>query len=218
MAHWKRLPWSLSTAPANDDVTGLLAAAREGDRDAADRLMQALYQDLRRKAAAFLRRERPGHTLQPTALVHETYLRLVDQDRVAWKNRAHFLGVAAQMMRRILVDHARNRRAGKRGGGAVRVTLDEALARSTPREIDLVALDEALDALAAVDAELARVVDLRAFGGLTVEETAEVLQVSPATVKRHWSFASAWLRSRMAGQGAGRPGREPGPPGGAGEA
>jgi RNA polymerase sigma factor (TIGR02999 family) len=187
--------------PPKEDVTGLLIAAHAGDREAADRLMQAVYEDLRRKAAAFLRREKPGHTLQPTALVHETYLRLIDQDRVAWKNRPHFLGVAAEMMRRVLVDHARGRRAAKRGGGGVRVTLDEALARSGPREIDLIALDEALDKLAALDPQLSRVIDLRAFGGLTVEETAEVLQISPATVKRHWAFASAWLKNRMDGPG-----------------
>ena len=181
------------------DVTGLLAAVREGDKDAADLLMQAVYADLRQKAAAFLRRERPGHTLQPTALVHETYLRLVDQKRVVWQNRAHFLGVAAEMMRRVLVDHARNRRARKRGGTRTRVTLDEAVASTGPRSLDLIALDDALNELAALDPRQSRVVELRAFGGLSVEETAEVVGISPATVKRYWSFSRAWLARRLAG-------------------
>jgi len=180
------------------DVTGLLDAAREGDKDAADLLMQAVYADLRQKAAAFLRRERPGHTLQPTALVHETYLRLVDQKRVVWQNRAHFLGVAAEMMRRVLVDHARNRRARKRGGTRTRVTLDEAVASTGPRSLDLIALDDALNELAALDPRQSRVVELRAFGGLSVEETAEVVGISPATVKRYWSFSRAWLARRLA--------------------
>jgi len=185
---------------STQDVTGLLIAVREGHKDAADLLVQAVYEDLRRKAAAFLRRERPGHTLQPTALVHEAYLRLVDQKRVVWQNRAHFLGVAAEMMRRILVDHARNRKAKKRGGSRTRVTLDEALASSGPRSLDLVALDDALNELATLDPRQSRVVELRAFGGLSVEETAEVMEISPATVKRHWSFSRAWLARRMAGK------------------
>ena len=185
---------------STQDVTGLLIAVREGHKDAADLLVQAVYEDLRRKAAAFLRRERPGHTLQPTALVHEAYLRLVDQKRVVWQNRAHFLGVAAEMMRRILVDHARNRKAQKRGGSRTRVTLDEALASSGPRSLDLVALDDALNELATLDPRQSRVVELRAFGGLSVEETAEVMEISPATVKRHWSFSRAWLARRMAGK------------------
>ena len=184
---------------ARDDVTGLLIAVRDGDREAGDRLVQAVYEDLRKKAAAFLRRERPGHTLQPTALVHETYLRLVDQKRVVWQNRAHFLGVAAEMMRRILIDHARSRKAAKRGSGGTRVTLDEALAASGPRDFDLIALDDALSELAALDPRQSRVVELRAFGGLSVEETAEVMEISPATVKRFWSFSRAWLARRMSG-------------------
>jgi RNA polymerase sigma factor (TIGR02999 family) len=182
------------------DVTGLLVALREGDKEAADLLVEAVYSDLRKKAAAFLRRERPGHTLQPTALVHETYLRLVDQKRVVWQSRAHFLGVAAEMMRRILVDHARNRKARKRGGSRTRVTLDEALASSGPRALDLIALDDALNELAALDPRQSRVVELRAFGGLSVEETAEVMEISPATVKRYWAFSRAWLARRMAGR------------------
>ena len=192
----------LAMSRSSQDVTGLLVAVRDGDKEAADLLVQAVYADLRQKAAAFLRRERPGHTLQPTALVHEAYLRLIDQQRVVWQNRAHFLGMAAEMMRRILIDHARNRRARKRGGTRTRVTLDEALASSMPRSLDLVALDDALNELATLDPEQSRVVELRAFGGLSVEETAEVMGISPATVKRYWSFSRAWLARRMAGPGA----------------
>jgi RNA polymerase sigma factor (TIGR02999 family) len=184
-------------------VTELLVRWREGDDGARERLMALVYADLRRKAAAFLRRERGGHTLQPTALVHEAYLRLVAQDRVAWQNRAHFLAIAASMMRRVLVDHGRRQKAKKRGGPAARVTLDDGLAPSMPRELDLLALDEALDALAALDEQKARIVELRAFGGLEVEETAAALGISPATVKRHWAFALAWLQRRLqSGSGA----------------
>lgn len=188
-------------ALSGEDVTGLLIALRGGDKDASDRLMQAVYQDLRKKAAAFLRRERRGHTLQPTALVHETYLRMVDQKRVVWQNRAHFLGVAAEMMRRILVNHARSHKAAKRGGGGTRVTLDEALASSRPRDLDLIALDDALSELAALDPRQSRVVELRAFGGLSVEETAEAMDISPVTVTRCWSFSRAWLARRIARRG-----------------
>src|SRR5262245_29513159 len=198
MKHWGRL---LGLAMVPEDVTGLLIAVRDGDKEAGDRLVQAVYDDLRRKAAAFLRRERAGHTLQPTALVHEAYLRLVDQDRVVWQNRAHFLGVAAQMMRRILVDHARGRKARKRGGTQTRVTLDDGVAPVSAHGLDVVALDEALAELSAPDAQQGRIVELRAFGGLTVEETAQVLGISTATVKRHWAFAQAWLRSRLESRG-----------------
>jgi RNA polymerase sigma-70 factor, ECF subfamily len=201
MRHWRRFIGRLTMPRSTQDVTGLLIALQEGDKDAADRLVEAVYADLRKKAAAFLRRERPGHTLQPTALVHEAYLRLVDQNRVVWQNRAHFLGVAAEMMRRILVDHARNRTAQKRGGRQTRVTLDEALASSGPRSLDLIALDDALSELARLDPQQSRVVELRAFGGLSVEETAEVMEISPATVKRYWAFSRAWLARRMAGPG-----------------
>jgi RNA polymerase sigma factor (TIGR02999 family) len=181
-------------------VTELLLRWRAGDEQARERLMALVYADLRRKAAAYLRRERAGHTLQPTALVHEAYLRLVDQNRVAWQGRAHFLAVAASMMRRVLMDHGRRQKAKKRGGPRSRVTLDEHLAPSVPREVDLMALDEALDALAALDEQKARIVELRAFGGLEVEETAEALGISPATVKRHWAFALAWLQQRLSDQ------------------
>lgn len=200
MRHWKRLVERLAMVEPTENVTDLLLAAHDGDREAADELMRAVYGDLRRKAAALLRRERPGHTLQPTALVHEAYMRLIDQRRVVWQNRAHFLGVAAEMMRRILIDHARNRKAAKRGGGATRVTLDDALVRSGPRDLDLLALDEALDELAVLDPQQSRVVELRAFGGLSVEETAEVMSISPATVKRYWAFSSAWLARRLSSE------------------
>jgi RNA polymerase sigma factor (TIGR02999 family) len=186
------------TSGARGEVTDLLLAWRQGDADVPEQLMELLYADLKRRAAAYLRVERPGHTLQPTALVNEAYLRLVDQKRVAWQNRAHFLGVAAQMMRRILVDHARGRKARKRGGTKAHVTLDERLVPAAGPGLELLALDEALGELAALDPQQARIVELRAFGGLSVEETAEVLGISTATVKRHWAFAQAWLRSRLA--------------------
>ncbi len=178
-------------------ITELLVLWRQGDAQARDRLMALVYDDLRRRAAAYLRRERSSHTLQPTALVHEAYLRLVDQDRVVWQNRTHFLAIAASMMRRVLVDHGRRQKAGKRGGAGTRVTLDEAFSPVAPRGLDLLALDEALSELAALDEQQARIVELRAFGGLSVEETAEALEISPATVKRHWSFALAWLQRRL---------------------
>jgi RNA polymerase sigma factor (TIGR02999 family) len=186
------------TTPAQG-VTELLVLWRQGDAGARDRLMALVYDDLRRRAAAYLRRERSSHTLQPTALVHEAYLRLLDQDRVVWQNRTHFLAIAASMMRRVLVDHGRRQKAGKRGGAGTRVTLDESFAPVAPRGLDLLALDEALSELAALDEQQARIVELRAFGGLSVEETAEALEISPATVKRHWSFALAWLQRRLRG-------------------
>jgi RNA polymerase sigma-70 factor (ECF subfamily) len=159
--------------------------------------MPLVYAELRRTAARYLRRERSGHTLQPTALVHEAYVRLIDQRDVQWQNRAHFLGFAAQVMRHILVDHARAHSAGKRGGGAARVTLSEALVVPEERDVDLVALDDALTALAALNAQQARAVELRYFGGLSIEEAAEVLGVSTATVRRDWTVARAWLRREM---------------------
>ena len=189
------------TAPAQG-VTDLLACWRQGDRAAQERLMELVYGDLRRRAAAYLRRERQGHTLQPTALVHEAYLRLLDQDQVVWQNRAHFLAIAASMMRRVLVDHGRKQKARKRGGPGTRVTLDDALAKVAPRELDLLALDDALVELATLDTLQARIVELRAFGGLEVEETADALGISPATVKRRWAFALAWLQTRVRGETA----------------
>jgi RNA polymerase sigma-70 factor (ECF subfamily) len=160
----------------------------------------AVYAELRRQAARALRHEAVGHTLQPTAVVHEAYLRLVDQRRADWGSRAQFFAVSAELMRRILVDHARARRAAKRGGGAAHVTLDDASEPDVPAEelpAEVLALDEALGRLAAIDLELARLVELRYFGGLTIEETARVLGVSPATVKREWATARAWLRREL---------------------
>jgi RNA polymerase sigma factor (TIGR02999 family) len=158
-----------------------------------EELLPLVYAELRRLAAGYLRRERVGHTLQPTALVHEAYLRMVDQTQVRWQNRAHFFGVAAQMMRRILVDHARSQHAEKRGGDVQKLSLDENIDVSGTRAAELVALDEALERLAEIDPQKSRVVELRFFGGLSVEETAEVLGVSAPTVKRHWRLAKAWL-------------------------
>ena len=170
----------------------------EGDRQSVDSLLPIVYQELRRLAASYLRRERPGQTLQPTALVHEAYLRLMKDKPGRWQNRAHFCAIAAHAMRQILIERARARDALKRGGGAPRVTFDEGLpARSEDRSIDMVALDAALDRLAALDAGQARIVELRFFGGLSIEETADAIGVSPATVKRHWAVARAWLAREL---------------------
>jgi len=186
---------------APPDVTGLLLAWGRGDRSAADELMPAVYEELRRQAERAMRREGLEHTLQPTALVHESYLRLVDQRRVAWRNRAHFFAIAATVMRRILVDHARARLTAKRGGGAAPITLAgvEGGDGAAEAEVDLLALHDALDRLASLDPEQARLVELRYFGGLTIEETADALGVSPATVKREWALARAWLRRELEG-------------------
>jgi RNA polymerase sigma factor (TIGR02999 family) len=178
------------------DVTALLRAWGKGDEGARDQLLPLIYGELRRRAAAHLRRERREHSLQPTALVHEAYLRLVDQ-QVTWQNRAHFFGLASEMMRRILVDHARTRKRGKRDGTWTRVELDEAVAIEEQRDVDLVSLDRALQELSQLDPRHGRVVELRFFGGLTLEETAEVLGASAATVKRDWSLARAWLYRRL---------------------
>ena len=164
----------------------------------ADALLPVVYEELRRLAAAYLRRERPGQTLQPTALVHEAYLRLIKDRPGRWQNRAHFCAIAAHSMRQILIERARARDALKRGGGAqARVTLDEGLIAGESRGIDLVALDEALERLEQLDPEQARLVELRFFGGLTIEETAEAMAISPATVKRHWTVARAWLAREL---------------------
>ena len=179
------------------EVTQLLVEYGNGNREALDRLMPILYAELRKIAVGYLRRERDGHTLQPTALVNEAYVRLVDQ-KVQWKNRAHFLGVAAQLMRRILVDYARNRRAEKRGAGFALVALDDAVLAPYERAVDLVALDDALQALSEIDPQQARVVELRYFGGLSLEETAEALGISTATVVREWATARVWLRREIA--------------------
>jgi len=186
-------------------VTELLQAWDRGDLEARDRLMQVVYDELRRRAAAYLRRERAEHTLQPTALVHEAYLRLVGQQRIVWQNRAHFFGVAAQMMRRILVDYAKGQRRRKRFGGAVRVSLDDRAGAVMPRDCDLLALDRALEELMAVDPQQGRIVELRYFAGLSETEIAAVLGVSRSTVTREWQIAKGWLYRRVT------TGRAPGP-------
>jgi RNA polymerase sigma factor (TIGR02999 family) len=176
-----------------EQVTQWLIAWSSGDQTALDKLMPLVYDELHRLAHHYMSRERPGHTLQTTALVNEAYLRLIDQKSVSWQNRAHFFAVAAQVMRQILVDYARRRQVLKRGGQAVKVSLDEAAIVSQERGADLVALDDALTSLAAIDPRKSQIVELRFFGGLSVEETAEVLKVSPRTVMRQWSLAQAWL-------------------------
>jgi RNA polymerase sigma factor (TIGR02999 family) len=177
----------------SDNVTELLAEVSRGNAAAMDRLVPLVYAELRAIAARYLRREAHDHTLQPTALVNEAYIRLVGQREVAWQNRSHFFGVAASLMRRILVDHARARRAEKRAGGLSRVTLDDAHIPAAERDVDLVELDDALADLAVKDPKLARLVELRYFAGLTTKETAEVLGVSASTVEREWVAARAWL-------------------------
>ncbi len=179
------------------NITTLLGDWSRGNGTALDELLPLVYAELRRAAARQLRKERADHTLQPTALVHEVYIRLVDQRQVDWQNRAHFFGVAAQVMRRILVDHARRRDASKRGEGVRCVSMDEAKDVAASNEIPILALDHALDRLARVDADLARIVELRAFGGLTIEQAAHVLSVSPSTAKRDWRTAKAWLNREL---------------------
>lgn len=181
----------------SSEITGLLLAWSDGNREALERLTPLVYQELRRLAESYLRRERAGHTLQPTALAHEAYLKLIDQQCVRWQNRAHFFGIAAQAMRRILVDHARTRLAEKRGSGAPVVSLDEAIDAAVQRADQLVALDEALKTLAEMDPQKSRVVELKYFGGMTLEETAEVLGISRATVIREWRMAKAWLYGEL---------------------
>ena len=185
--------------PPQHEVTQLLREWSQGDATALDRLIPFVYDELRRQAANYMRRERPGQSLQTTALVHEAYLRLVDQRAVEWQNRNHFFAIAAHLMRRILVDHARQHQAVKRGGAELKLLpLDDAEAAFDGEEIDLVALDEALERLALLDEQQSRVVELRFFSGLSVEETAEVLSVSARTVKREWRSAKAWLRGELA--------------------
>jgi RNA polymerase sigma factor (TIGR02999 family) len=180
-----------------DEVTGLLHAWSQGDVAARDRLVPIVYDELRRRAAAMLRRERSGHTLQPTALVHEAYLRLVRQDRAEWRNRAQFFAIASEMMRRILVDRARARKMAKRSGGWARVTLADDAARTSPREVDILDLDAALGELATFDRRKARVAELRFFGGLSLEEIGIALDTSLATTMRDWQAARAWLFRRL---------------------
>lgn len=181
------------------NVTQLLLAWNGGDKEALDLLIPLVYDELRRQASRYLRRERAGHTLQTTALIHEAYMRLVDQKNVAWQNRAQFFGISAQLMRRILVDHARTKHRAKRGGSAVRVSIGEAtaVAKDSAATADLLEIDEALTRLAAIDEQQSRIVELRFFSGLNVAETAAVLGISPATVKRDWSVAKAWLHREI---------------------
>lgn len=178
-------------------MTQLLADLEAGRPGAETRLLPLVYDELRRVAAGYMRRERPGHTLQATALVHEAFIQLVDQTRVNWRNRAHFFAVAAQLMRRILVDHARAHNAQKRGGPAQKLSLEEAVGLVENRDVTLEALDDSLTALAQLDPRQGRIVELRFFGGLTVDETAEVLGISAPTVEREWRMARAWLHSQL---------------------
>lgn len=179
------------------DVSRLLQAWGRGDLHARDELLPLVYRELRRRAAAYLRRERAGHTLQPTALVHEAYLRLVGQQRVAWENRGHFFAVAAQMMRRILVDYAREHRAAKRPGAALKVALDDRVGATQPRDCELLLIDQALTELARIDPRQVQIVELRYFCGLSEQEVARALSLSRATVTRDWQTARAWLYKRM---------------------
>jgi RNA polymerase sigma factor (TIGR02999 family) len=179
------------------DVTQLLLDWSNGDKEALAELMPLVYAELRRLAGGYLRREPRPHTLQATALVHEAYLQLIDQRNVRWQNRAHFFGIAATLMRRILVEHARRHQALKRGNAESKLSLDEAIGFSKESDVDLLALDDALTSLAAMDPQKSRIVELRFFGGLTVEETAEVLNVAPITIHRAWRIIKAWLRQQM---------------------
>lgn len=185
---------------SSQDVTQLLLAWSRGDQSAFEKLMPLVYEELRQVARRYMRRERAGHTLQTTAVVNEAYLRLIDASQVQWQNRAHFFAVSANLMRRILVDYARSRNYIKRGGGARLLPLEEAAVFSAEQAPDLVALDEALTALSALDERKSRVVELRFFGGLSVEETAEALRVSPRTVLNDWSLAKAWLLRQISNQ------------------
>ena len=182
---------------AGADVTQLLQQWSNGQERALDRLLPKIHDELRTLAASYLRRERPDHTLQPTALVNEAFLKLVDQRAVKWQNRAHFFGIAAQAMRRILVDHARAHAASKRGGALRKVPLDDAIVSGGATDVELLALDQALTRLAALDPQQSRIVELRFFGGLTMEETAEVMHISPATIGREWRMAKAWLSAEL---------------------
>jgi RNA polymerase sigma-70 factor (ECF subfamily) len=186
--------------PTAQEITQLLRAWSNGDQTALERLAPLVYAELHRLARGYMRGERPGHVLQSTALINEAWLRLIDWKTAAWQNRAHFFGVAAQMMRRILVDFARERGASRRGGSAQQVSLDEAVIVSADRGAEIIALDEALNTLAEFDARKSQIVEMRFFGGLGVEETAEVLKLSPRTVKREWNLARAWLYRELSNE------------------
>jgi RNA polymerase sigma-70 factor, ECF subfamily len=184
--------------PAGDDISRLLRAWSDGDQSALEKLTPMVYAELHRLARRYMRRERPGHSLQTTALVNEAYMRLVDYERMQWQNRAHFFAVSAQVMRRILVEHARRHNL-KRGGGIQHFSLEEAVVVGGDQDADLVALDDKMNALARIDPRKVQVVEMRFFGGLSVEETAEVLKISPVTVKRDWRAAKAWLYRELTG-------------------
>jgi len=183
--------------PGGGDVTILLAELKKGDKEAASKLIPIVYDELRRLAGSYMRNERSDHTLQATALVHEAYLKLIEQRSVDWQSRAHFLGIAAQVMRRILLDHARGHLREKRGGGERALPIEEALVFAPEQSLDLVKLDQALERLTKLDPRQGKIVELRFFGGLTVEQTAELLRISPKTVKRDWSVAKAWLHGEL---------------------
>lgn len=187
----------MTRSPAPDHVTQLLIDCSNGSQEAFKQLFPLVYEELRRLAHRYMTQERPGHTLQTTAVVHEAYLRLIDQKHVQWQNRAHFFAIASQMMRRILITHAQSHAYAKRGGGALKVPLDEAAVLSQERASDLIALDEALKGLTAIDPRRSQVVELRFFGGLSNEEIAEVLNISTNTVTRDWNVAKAWLHREM---------------------
>jgi RNA polymerase sigma factor (TIGR02999 family) len=180
-----------------EQISRLLEDWRQGNQQARDALIPLVYDELRRLARRYLRRERPDHTFQSAALVHEAYLRMAQQDAIPLNNRAHFFAVAAQLMRHILVDHARNRRAAKRGGGDAKLTLDTGIALPSKPDVDLVVLDDALTRLAELDPRQSRIIEMRFFGGLSLEETAAVLDISLATVKREWASARAWMRREL---------------------
>ena len=187
--------------PTND-VTQLLVSWSKGNKEALDRLVPLVYSELRRLARRYMGRESPGHTLQTSALINEAYMKLVDRQNIQWQNRAHFFAVAAQVMRHILIDHARTRNYAKRGAGARKISLDETAVLSDKRAADLVALDDALNALAEIDPRKSRIIELRFFGGLSIEETAEIMEISTVTVTREWRTARAWLRREMSADGS----------------
>jgi RNA polymerase sigma factor (TIGR02999 family) len=186
-----------SSSDTTQDITHLLRQFSDGNREALDDLLPLVYDELRRQAANYLRRERHDHTLQTTALIHEAYIKLINPREVRWQNRAHFFAIAAQTMRRVLVDYARSKLCKKRGGDPIQITLDEGVMKSDQKSIDLLALDEALTRLAALDEQKARVVELKYFSGMTTEETAEVLGISSRTVERNWLMAKAWLNREL---------------------
>jgi RNA polymerase sigma-70 factor (ECF subfamily) len=185
----------MTSSPQN--ITQLLVQWGNGDKEALDKLLPIVYEELRRQAERFLRRERPNHTLQPTALIHEAYLKLINQEHMRWQNRAQFFGIAAQLMRRILVDHARGKQAAKRGGEDVKLQLDEAMIGGRQKDVNLVTLDEALNRLGQLDEQQGKIVELRYFSGLSIDETSAAVSISPATVKRDWTIAKAWLRREI---------------------